>query len=47
MKWTRPLEKFLEIVVAVWMFDIFFHRPGSPAVRQKGASQREWATPKV
>jgi len=47
MKWTRPLERFLEIVVAVWMLDIFFHRPSSPAVLQKGPSQREWARPTV
>jgi len=47
LKWTRPLEKFLEVVVAVWMFDIFFHGPSSPPVRQKGPSQREWARPKV
>jgi hypothetical protein len=47
MKWICPLERFLEIIVAVWMFDIFFHRPASPAVGQKGPSQREWATPEV
>jgi hypothetical protein len=35
MKWTRPLERFLEVPVAVWLSDIFFHRPGGRAVRQK------------
>ena len=35
MKWTRPLEGFLEVAVAVWLSEIFFHRTGSPAVRQK------------
>lgn len=45
MKWTRPLERFLEMVVALWMFDVFFHRAGNPPVRQEGPSQREWTRP--
>jgi hypothetical protein len=47
MKWTRPLERFLEMVVALWMFDVFFHRAGNPPLRQEDPSQREWARPGV
>jgi hypothetical protein len=47
MKWTRPLETLLEVVVAMWMFDIFFYAPSGPAVGQTRPSQREWARPKL
>ena len=30
MKWTRPLERMLDIAVALWLLDIFFRRGSDP-----------------
>jgi hypothetical protein len=43
VKWTRHLEKFLEIGIAVWLIDIFFRRTASS---QKGHPERKWARPR-
>jgi hypothetical protein len=33
MKWTRPLELFLEVIVALWMLDIFVSAHGQTKYR--------------
>jgi hypothetical protein len=45
MKWMGPLEIMLDVVVALWLLDIFFLSDRNPGPRESlRRSHRQWAS---